>query len=126
MQNRSFKNSYSASKERCAAVHTRLEKFWTYPPPTVPSWADPVWHLYVIRHPQREKFQRRLLDSGIETGIHYPIPPHLQKAYSDAGFTKGNFPLSEKLSEEIISLPMCPSQSQEQTDYVLEKICALS
>ena len=94
--------------------------------PTVPSWADPVWHLYVIRHPQREAFQRRLSNSGIETGIHYPIPPHLQKAYMDAGFSRGRFPLSEKLSEEIISLPMCPSQSQEQTDYVLEKICALS
>jgi len=94
--------------------------------PTVPSWADPVWHLYVIRHPQREAFQRRLSNSGIETGIHYPIPPHLQKAYMDAGFSRGRFPLSEKLSEEIISLPMCPSQSQEQTDYVLDKICALS
>ncbi len=94
--------------------------------PTVPSWADPVWHLYVIRHPQREKFQKRLSDSGIETGIHYPIPPHLQKAYSDADFSKGKFPLSEKLSGEIISLPMCPSQSQENTDYVLEKIRSLS
>ena len=94
--------------------------------PIVPSWADPVWRLYVIRHPQCEEFQRRLSDSGIETGIHYSIPPHLQKAYCDAGFSRGKFPLSEKLSKEIISLPMCPSQGQERTEYVIEKILSLA
>lgn len=93
--------------------------------PTIPDWADPVWHLYVIRHPQREEFQRRLSDSGIETGIHYPIPPHLQKVYGEAGFSKGQFPLTEKLSQEIVSLPMCPSQSQEQTEFVIDKISSL-
>ena len=93
--------------------------------PTVPSWADPVWHLYVIRHPKREEFQQRLSDAGIETGIHYPIPPHLQKAYESAGFSRGRFPLTEKISKEIISLPMCPSQKQEQTNYVIDRICAV-
>tara|TARA_B100000767_G_scaffold268727_1_gene289465 strand:+ start:1466 stop:2560 length:1095 start_codon:yes stop_codon:yes gene_type:complete len=94
--------------------------------PAVRSWADPVWHLYVIRHPQRQKFQKRLKQAGIETGIHYPIPPHQQKAYANAGFSKGQFPLSEQFSKEVISLPMCPAQSQQQTDYVIEKINSLA
>lgn len=94
--------------------------------PVVPDWADPVWHLYVIRHPQRAAFQKRLAEAGIETVIHYPIPPHLQKAYAEAGFSKGQLPLSERLAGEVISLPMCPAQSDEQTAYVIEQACALA
>lgn len=94
--------------------------------PVVPDWATPVWHLYVIRHPQRPAFQKRLADVGIETVIHYPIPPHLQKAYEFAGFSKGQFPLSERLAQEVISLPMCPAQTAEQTDYVIEQVRALA
>lgn len=94
--------------------------------PAVPNWADPVWHLYVIRHPQRAKFQKRLADAGIETVIHYPIPPHLQKAYGFAEFSRGQFPLSERLAQEVISLPMCPAQTVEQTDYVIEQVRALA
>ena len=94
--------------------------------PTVSTWADPVWHLYVIRHPERRKFQLRLKEAGIETGIHYPIPPHKQKAYCNEGFHQGQFPVSELLSREIISLPMCPAQSKQQTDYVIDKVCSLA
>ena len=90
------------------------------------TWADPVWHLYVIRHPERRKFQLRLKEAGIETGIHYPIPPHKQKAYCNEGFHQGQFPVSELLSREIISLPMCPAQSKQQTDYVIDKVCSLA
>jgi dTDP-4-amino-4,6-dideoxygalactose transaminase len=94
--------------------------------PVVPSWADPVWHLYVIRHPQREGFQQRLKDAGIETVIHYPIPPHLQKAYANAGLFRGQLPLSERLAKEVISLPMCPAQTPQQTRYVIERVRALA
>lgn len=94
--------------------------------PRVPDWAEPVWHLYVLRHPDRDAFQQRLNEAGIGTVIHYPIPPHLQKAYADAGYSRGAFPISERLAEEVISLPMCPGQSDEQTEYVIDQVLRLA
>lgn len=90
--------------------------------PFVPSWADPVWHLYVLRHDDRASFQKRLTEVGIDTVIHYPIPPHLQKAYAHVGFKRGMFPLAEKMAADVLSLPMCPSQTDEQTQYVIETV----
>lgn len=94
-------------------------------PPFVPEWAEPVWHLYVLRHADRDRFQQRLQDAGIATVIHYPIPPHLQNAYADLGYEAGRFPLSETLAREVISLPMCPAQTDEQTEYVIDTVLKL-
>ena len=94
--------------------------------PMVPEWADPVWHLYVLRHTDRSGLQKRLAEAGIGTVIHYPIPPHLQPAYADAGYKLGSFPLSERLPNEVLSLPMCPAQTPEQTACVIEKVIALA
>lgn len=94
--------------------------------PEVPDWAEPVWHLYVLRHPDRAAFQQRLTDAGIGTVIHYPIPPHLQKAYADAGYREGSFPIAERMAKEVLSLPMCPAQTEEQTEYVIERVVALA
>jgi dTDP-4-amino-4,6-dideoxygalactose transaminase len=94
-------------------------------PPFVPPWAEPVWHLYVLRHPERNKFQQRLQDAGIGTMIHYPIPPHQQKAYAELELRAGTFPLEERLAQEVISLPMCPAQTDAQTDYVIDRVLAL-
>ncbi len=94
--------------------------------PFVPAWADPVWHLYVLRHPDRASFQKRLADAGIATVIHYPIPPHLQTAYENAGHRRGSFPLTERLAAEVLSLPMCPAQTDEQTEYVIDNILKLA
>ncbi|MGQ9509928.1 MAG: DegT/DnrJ/EryC1/StrS family aminotransferase [Thermodesulfobacteriota bacterium] len=91
-------------------------------PPYIPSWAEPVFHLYVIRVSQREELQKFLADNGIGTGLHYPIPLHLQKAYEDKGFKKGMFPITEKVAFEILSLPMFPTLTSEQINYVVEKI----
>lgn len=93
--------------------------------PYVPSWCEPVWHLYVLRHPNRDAFQKRLLDNGIATVIHYPIPPHKQPAYSELTFSKDQFALTERLANEILSLPMCPGQTEEQTAYVIEQVTSL-
>jgi len=76
--------------------------------PYVPEWADPVWHLFVVRHSQRNALQKSLNDAGIGTMIHYPIPPHLQSAYSELGYNKGAFPIVEKMAEELVSLPISP------------------
>jgi len=67
-----------------------------------------VWHIYAVRSKQRDHLQRVLQDRGIQTGIHYPIPVHLQEAYADLGYRLGDFPFSEQVAREILSLPMFP------------------
>lgn len=93
--------------------------------PHVPDWADPVWHLYVLRHPDRSAFQARLAEAGIGTVIHYPIPPHLQAAYADCGYPRGALPLAERMADEVLSLPMCPAQTDAQTEYVIDSVLRL-
>jgi dTDP-4-amino-4,6-dideoxygalactose transaminase len=88
----------------------------------VPDWADPVWHLFMVRHSQRDLLQKHLSANGVGTIIHYPLPPHLQKAYAEFGYTRGAFPISEKLADEVLSLPMSAHQSAEETSYVVQQL----
>lgn len=90
--------------------------------PFEPSWARSVYHLYVIRTPQRDMLQGFLSEKGIDTGLHYPVPLHQQKAYRSLGYRSGSFPVSEQLSKEILSLPMFPSLSSVQQERVIETI----
>ncbi len=76
--------------------------------PVVPEWADPVWHLFVVRSQNREALQGYLLQQGVSTMIHYPIPPHLQNAYSELGYKNGDFPVAEAIHREVLSLPIGP------------------
>lgn len=87
--------------------------------PHVPEWADPVWHLYVIRTPRRDALQACLTERGIGTLVHYPIPPHLQQAYAELGYKRGDFPIAEAMAEEVLSLPMGPHLSFEEQDQVI-------
>jgi dTDP-4-amino-4,6-dideoxygalactose transaminase len=90
--------------------------------PQVPSWADPVWHVFVIRHPERDRLQQHLSAAGVGTIIHYPCPPHLQTAYAELGYTRGAFPIAEEMADEVLSLPMGPHVSESQAAYVIETI----
>ena len=74
--------------------------------PQVPEWAEPVWHLFVVRHPERDALVQRLNEAGVGTLIHYPVPPHLQEAYVEMGFGVGAFPMAERMAREVVSLPM--------------------
>lgn len=76
--------------------------------PDVPDWADAAWHLYVVRTAHRDRVQAELRAAGVETLIHYPIPPHLQQAYAGLGYGVGDFPIAEKLAGEVLSLPIGP------------------
>jgi dTDP-4-amino-4,6-dideoxygalactose transaminase len=90
--------------------------------PHRPSWSRPVHHLYVVRVADREGLQKRLAEAKIDTGIHYPIPLHLQKAYEGFGFKKGDFPVTEKVASEILSLPMYPQLQEAAQERVVQKI----
>ena len=85
----------------------------------MPAWADPVWHLFVVRHPERDALQRSLSEAGIGTLIHYPIPPHKQDAYTEAGHAADSFPLAARIADEILSLPMGPQLSEPAVDHVV-------
>ena len=90
--------------------------------PFVPEWAEPVWHLFVVRHPRRTALQRHLTAAGVGTIIHYPVPPHLQGAYADMQRLAGSFPLAERLGEEVLSLPLGPHISEAEIGYVVEQV----
>lgn len=81
-----------------------------------------VYHLYVIKSKERDRLGEFLGNKGISTGIHYPVPIHLQKAYEDLGLDKGSFPVTEKCSEEMLSLPMFAELSEEEIKYIAESI----
>lgn len=90
--------------------------------PQVPQWADPAWHLYVIRSPDRASLQKRLSDAGIGTLIHYPVAPHMQGAYSDLELAPDALPIARRLAEEVLSLPMGPHLTTEQALQVVKAI----
>ena len=91
-------------------------------PPFEPSWSRAVYHLYVIRAEDRDGMMNHLKKAGIGTGIHYPIPLHLQKAYTSLTYSLGDFPVAEKAAAEIVSLPMFPQLTAEQQVRVVEEI----
>ena len=90
--------------------------------PIEKNYAKHVFHLYVVKSKKRDKLQDWLKKKGIFTAVHYPIPVHFQPAYQDIGYKKGNFPISEKHSREILSLPMYPELKKQQVEYICETI----
>ena len=90
--------------------------------PHVPDWADPAWHLFVVRTKAREALQTRLTAAGIGTLIHYPIPPHMQAAYADMKFAPGALPLARQLADEVLSLPIGPNLSPDDVETVLDRV----
>ncbi len=94
--------------------------------PHEPSWSKAVYHLYVVRAQEREGLMEHLKKQGVGTAIHYPIPLHLQKAYAGLNYQVGDFPIAEKVSSEIVSLPMFPQLKPEQQARVVEEIGAFS
>lgn len=90
--------------------------------PFEPSWSRSIYHLYVIRSTERDKLQEDLSRSGINTGIHYPIPVHLQQAYRSLGFEAGDFPVAEAVAAQVLSLPMFPGLTAAQQERVVDAI----
>jgi dTDP-4-amino-4,6-dideoxygalactose transaminase len=90
--------------------------------PYEPEWSKAVYHLFVVRAQDRDALMKNLAAAGIGTGIHYPIPLHLQKAYETLGYSKGDLPVTEKVAAEIVSLPMFPGLQAEQQSRVVDEV----
>lgn len=116
--------AWNEKRRECARRYHELLGS-TYPAiklPYEPSWARAVYHVYVVRVQNRDPLQKHLAEAGIGTGIHYPIPLHLQKAYADLGHKKGDFPVSEGVAADILSLPMYPGLGYEQQDRIAQQV----
>lgn len=90
--------------------------------PQIEGSVDSVWHLYVMRCANRNSVRKKLSKLGIETLIHYPVPPHKQGAYLDMGLEDSSFPLATALADELISLPIGPHLTRVQADKVVESV----
>ncbi|HEY1377691.1 MAG TPA: DegT/DnrJ/EryC1/StrS family aminotransferase [Gemmataceae bacterium] len=92
--------------------------------PHVPEWADPAWHLFVVRHPRRDDLQRHLAAAGIGTVVHYPIPPHCTPAYAACDWRGGPLPVTERLAGEVLSLPIGPHLAEWEAHQVCAAVRA--
>lgn len=90
--------------------------------PYVSDYTSPIWHVFIVRTQKRDKLQRYLKENGVGTLIHYPIPIHLQPAYKDLGFNQGDFPISEKIANEVLSIPIWYGMKNDQIKYIVDKI----
>lgn len=92
--------------------------------PFVPEWAEPCWHIFLVRHSRRDALQNMLKAAGIGTLIHYPVAPHLSPAYAHLGFKRGDFPLSEEIADTALSLPIGPHLKLAEAGRVVEAVTA--
>jgi dTDP-4-amino-4,6-dideoxygalactose transaminase len=118
--NRKQEESWGSSLSESSPSKIQNSKFKIILP-TVFPWAKPVWHLFVIRHPQRDALQKHLADHGVQTIIHYPIPPHLSGAYSDLrppSSVLRTLPIAEQLANEVLSLPIGPHLRSDQVGQI--------
>ncbi|HWA08438.1 MAG TPA: DegT/DnrJ/EryC1/StrS family aminotransferase [Opitutaceae bacterium] len=114
---------WNARRRRLAAIYLeQLRGVGDLTLPFVPPWAEPVWHLFVVRTARRAELQRHLAAQEIGTQVHYPIPPHLSRAYRGAGWKRGDFPLAERLADEVLSLPIGPHHEPAQIEHVCRAI----
>lgn len=94
--------------------------------PIVPAWAEPNWHLFVVRSKRRQHLQQCLSDDGIGSLIHYPIPPHRQQAYVSAGWAEDGFPIASTMADEVLSLPMGPHLTESHAAQVIARLMCAS
>lgn len=118
-------DEWSNSRKKIANAYLKGIKNEKIHLPHVSEWSDPVWHLFVIRCSDRVGAQRILGEQGIGTMIHYPIPPHLQPAYSELNYKVGSFPIAERIHETVLSLPIYPGMKDEQIKKVIHSLNAI-
>jgi dTDP-4-amino-4,6-dideoxygalactose transaminase len=117
-------SKWNKQRRECARVYDELltPMVGSLTVPYQPSYSKSVYHLYVVRTPYRDELQKYLNEAGVGTGIHYPIPVHLQPAYAFMGWKKGDFPKSEAVAEQVLSLPMFAGLTADQQKQVAETI----
>jgi dTDP-4-amino-4,6-dideoxygalactose transaminase len=116
--------AWTEARRSRAAIYRRLLAGSSAGLPSERPGSRHVYHLFVIRVPERDLVRSRLSQSGVQTGVHYPIPVHLQPAYRDLGYVQGDFPVCEAAAAEVLSLPMFPELTESQIEQVVDAVCA--
>jgi dTDP-4-amino-4,6-dideoxygalactose transaminase len=111
-----------ARRDHAAQYDQLLSDLHAVTLPFQSDYANSVYHLYVILADDRDALQKFLGYNGVATGLHYPLPLHLQKAYDHLGYKKGDFPVTERVADTLLSLPMYPELTRQQIEYVVESI----
>ena len=112
---------WTQERRRVASRYAELLAETPLKLPVVTAGNESAWHLYTVRHPRRDELKKTLDENGIGNAVHYPMPLHLQKAYAHLGHQPGDFPVAEKASREVLSLPMFP----ELTDAQIQRVAAV-
>jgi dTDP-4-amino-4,6-dideoxygalactose transaminase len=115
-----YLDSWNDRRTRIAESYTHGLEDLQVGLPEMLAYVKSAWHLFTIRTPRREYLQKKLSEDGIDTLIHYPIPPHLQNAYKDLGYHKKSFPISEMIHNQTLSLPLYPQMTEAQVGYVID------
>lgn len=115
-------DAWNARRREIADYYTELLTNTGIVTPYVPPHVKPVYHIYAVRAKNRDGLQKHLKERGIETGIHYPIPLHLQPVYQNLGYKAGNFPHAEKAASVILSLPMYPELTDAQVQQIVDAV----
>jgi dTDP-4-amino-4,6-dideoxygalactose transaminase len=114
-----YLDEWNERRKRLAAIYLERLSNAAVIRPSAAEWADPVWHLFVVRSADRPALQEQLHRAGIATLIHYPIPPHLQAAYTDLGYGVKSFPVAECMAHEVLSLPMGPHLASQHVQRIV-------
>ncbi len=119
-------DDWNGRRQRVAARYLEGLEGASIALPMVPEWAAPVWHLFVVRTKNRDALQEHLRRAGVDSHIHYPVPPHLQEAYRRLEILPGSLPISEAIHREVLSLPIGPHLSDAQVSRVIEAVRAFT
>lgn len=117
-----YLTSWTEARRRVAKYYSKLLADTPLQLPLEPQGIHSAWHLYVVRHPQRDKLKNFLEAQGIECGLHYPLPLHLQPCYRFLGYRAGDFPVAERAAAECLSLPIYPELSDEHIEFTCSRI----
>jgi dTDP-4-amino-4,6-dideoxygalactose transaminase len=115
---------WTVRRQARAARYLKLLRDLPLDLPAVAVQREHVWHLFVVLHPDRDRIRAELEEQGIQTGLHYPVPVHLQPAYRHLRYRPGDFPVSERIGRECFTLPLYPEMTEEQQDAVVEALAA--
>jgi len=120
-------DEWNERRQRVASTYLQvLEGLPGLALPFVPDWSDPAWHLFVVRHPDRDRLQKHLEVAGVGTLIHYPCPPHLQAAYAEMRLGPGALPRAERMANEVLSLPIGPHVTDSQLEHIHVSLTSFS
>lgn len=113
-----YLEAWTEARRSHAAEYTRRLNGTAASAPTERPASRHVYHQYVVRVPERDAWRAALTEAGVQTGVHYPIPVHLQPAYADLGYSSGDFPIAEQAAAEVLSLPMFPEMTDQQIESI--------